>query len=67
MNKIQSGALLIGLAVIVNVAGRLLMAVAQKNQPVELAGLMAFIMLSSVVVGFFGLFRLISGLTNKKK
>ena len=66
MSKVQSGGILIGVAVLVNVVGRLLLAATRGGQNVGVAGLLAILMLASVVVGLFGLFRLISGLLSKK-
>ncbi len=66
MNKTQSGGLLIGIAVLLNIVGRLMLAATRASQNVVIAGLLAILMLASVVIGLFGLFRLISGLLNRK-
>jgi hypothetical protein len=66
MSKVQSGAVLIGIAVLVNVVGRILQAAMHGGQNVGSAGFLAIVLTASVVVGLFGLFRIISGLLAKK-
>lgn len=66
MSKTQSGLILIGIAIVINLVGRLLLGVTRDSNNVGIAGFMALIMLASVVMGLFGLFRLISGLISKK-
>jgi len=66
MSKVQSGLLFIGIAVLVNLGGRLLPALPPGSQNIGYAGFVVVLMLGSLVFGLFGLFRLISGLLQKK-
>jgi hypothetical protein len=65
MSRVQSGLVLIGVGVALNVIGRVLSAVAGQQQGLIGAGLLLIIMLSSVVVGVFGIVRLVIGLATK--
>jgi hypothetical protein len=66
MSKTQSGLILIGIAIVINVVSNLLAATTRNNQNASIAGFVALLMFCSVVVGLFGLFRLISGLLSKQ-
>jgi hypothetical protein len=66
MSKTQSGLILIGVAIAVNLVMRLLVGAIDNSQSVGFVGLMAVVMIASLVIGLFGLFRLISGLLSKK-
>lgn len=65
MSKKQSGFILILIAVIMNVVGSLLSSVANTTGSAALVGFVALLMFSAVVVGLFGLFRLMVGLITK--
>ncbi|MBV9865445.1 MAG: hypothetical protein JO316_08855 [Abitibacteriaceae bacterium] len=67
MNKVQSGLLCIGLAVLMQVVGRLLITAMRPSPNVVLAGLMALWMFVSVVLLLFGLFRLITALLHRER
>ena len=66
MSKVQSGGILIGVAIIINLIGRALMRAAIGGHSVGLAAFVTVVMLTSAVVGLFGLFRLIVGLARKE-
>ena len=66
MSKVQSGGLLIGIAILLNITGRFLAPAIRSSQNVTVAGLMALLMVASIVIGLFGLFRLVSGLAGKR-
>ena len=66
MSKVQSGGLLIAIAVLLNIGGRFLPLGARDSQSAGSATFLAILMFASVVVGLFGLYRLISGLVGKK-
>jgi hypothetical protein len=61
MNKVQSGAVLIIAGILMNIAGRFF----PTPHDVIFAGCIAVWMIASVVIGIFGLFRLISGVVKK--
>ena len=65
MTKVQSGGLLLGIGIVLNVIGRLVAPQVRASQNVTFAGLLVVLMLASVVVGLFGIFRLIVGLLNR--
>ncbi len=65
MNKAQSGGLLIGAGVLLNIVGLLLTPTARAGHTLVGAGLIAALMLASVVIGLFGLYRLIVGLASR--
>ena len=65
MQRWQSGLLLIGVGVALNVLGRLVSGVAGGQTSLVLAGMLSILMLGSVVVGIFGLIRFVIGLLTK--
>lgn len=66
MTKVQSGGILIGVALVINLIGRGMMHTAISGHSVGLAACVTFIMLASAVIGLFGLFRLIMGMARKE-
>ncbi len=67
MSKVQSGLVLIGVGVAMNLLGRLFLTVVRSLSNLLLTGLMAFWMFASVVVALFGLFRLVVGLVSRNR
>ena len=67
MNPVQSGGLLIGIALVLNLVGRLLTPAVQASGSVPLAALLTALMLVSLVLGVFGLVRLIRGLLGPRR
>jgi len=65
MSKTQSGLLLVGVGVALNILGRLVSPLAREQQSVGVAGALLILMLASVVVGLFGIVRLVTGVITK--
>lgn len=65
MKKWQSGLLILGVGVVLNVLGRLAIRMVGEQQGVAMAGALLILMLGSVVIGLFGLVRLVIGLITK--
>ena len=65
MEKSQKGLMLIGIAVGINLLGRGVIAAMGPSQDLTGASVMLAVMFVSVVLGLFGLFRLIVGLIQK--
>lgn len=65
MTKVQSGVVLIVVALVINLIGRGLTRAAVGGHSVGMAALVTVIMLIAAVVGLVGLFRLIVGMRDK--
>ncbi|HZO91621.1 MAG TPA: hypothetical protein VFB38_25085 [Chthonomonadaceae bacterium] len=65
MNKVQGGAILIGVAIVMNIVGRLFALAAHDSRNLTVAGILAVWMFVSIVIGIFGLFHLIVGLIKR--
>ncbi len=65
MTKVQSGAILIGVAIVINLIGRALIGVVKRGNSVTMATLLGLLMVASIVIALFGLFRLIMGMKDK--
>jgi hypothetical protein len=65
MTKVRSGLVLIGIGVLLNILGRVAIVALRQQRNVGIAGLLFLIMLGSVVIGIFGIVRLVSGLIRK--
>lgn len=65
MRRWQSGLLLIGVGIALNVLGRLVINMVGEHTSLVLAGMMFILMLGSVVIVLFGVIRLIVGLITK--
>lgn len=65
MTRVHSGLIMIGAGILMNVVGRLLMAATSGSPNPALAGFFLVWMAASVVLGLFGLFRLITGLVRR--
>ena len=70
MSKAQSGLILIGIAIVMNVAGRLIPSPKPGGDnpaaAMLLSGIILALMFASVVIGLFGLYRLVGGLLTRK-
>jgi hypothetical protein len=65
MNRTQSGVALILVGIVMNVLGRLLTTLVGPPQNPALAMLALLWMVAAVVIGLFGLFRLITGMVRR--
>lgn len=69
MSKVKSGLVLVAVAIGMNVTGRIMASqlwVLASPSPMFI-GFFALLMVASVVVGLFGVFRLVVGLLTRKK
>lgn len=66
MNKVQSGLTLIGIGVLLNILGRVIIPYTRSSPNVIVAGVMALWMIASLILVLFGLFGLIVSLATKK-
>ncbi len=62
MSKTQSGLVLMGVGIVVNVVNRGVLAATSNVHDVSLAGLLLLLQFASVVIVLFGLYRLVCGL-----
>lgn len=67
MNNIQSGGLLIGIGIVLNLVLRLFAPLARKSHSIAFAEILAIFMLVSAIIVLFGLYRLIMGLVNRRR
>lgn len=66
MTKTQSGIVLIVIAAVLNFTGRIVSEATRDSRDVGIAGAIAILSFISLVVGLFGLFRVIMGSRSKK-